>query len=161
MTASIALPARLDLSTLPGALDPVCEAVRRRALALHASTPHTSVPHASVPHTSVPHTSVPHASVPHTSVPHDAVPHDAVPHTLAREKPLRHPDGPGAALPEVIVLDGSTLERFDSAALAALLVLQREAIAQGCRIRLEGMPKGLRTLASIYGLQDAFLDRQA
>lgn len=146
MTAPIALPARLDLSTLPGALDPVCEAVRRRALALHASTPHTSVPH----------TSVPHASVPHTSVPHDAVPH-----TLAREKPLRHPDGPGAALPEVIVLDGSTLERFDSAALAALLVLQREAIAQGCRIRLEGMPKGLRTLASIYGLQDAFLDRQA
>jgi len=111
MTAPIALPARLDLSTLPGALDPVCEAVRRRA--------------------------------------------------LAREKPLRHPDGPGAALPEVIVLDGSTLERFDSAALAALLVLQREAIAQGCRIRLEGMPKGLRTLASIYGLQDAFLDRQA
>jgi len=151
MTAPIALPARLDLSTLPGALDPVCEAVRRRALALHASTPHASVPH----------TSVPHASVPHTSVPHTSVPHDAVPHTLAREKPLRHPDGPGAALPEVIVLDGSTLERFDSAALAALLVLQREAIAQGCRIRLEGMPKGLRTLASIYGLQDAFLDRQA
>jgi len=151
MTAPIALPARLDLSTLPGALDPVCEAVRRRALALHASTPHTSVPHASVPHT----------SVPHDAVPHDAVPHDAVPHTLAREKPLRHPDGPGASLPEVIVLDGSTLERFDSAALAALLVLQREAIAQGCRIRLEGMPKGLRTLASIYGLQDAFLDRQA
>jgi ABC-type transporter Mla MlaB component len=98
MSAFPALPERLDLTNLPGALDPLLLALRGQAL---ARTPASAT-------------------------------------GLSEEEPL--------------VISGSHLRYFDSAALAALVGLIREGSELGFRVRFEHLPEGLVSLASIYGL---------
>ncbi len=49
-------------------------------------------------------------------------------------------------------LDASALTEFDSAALAVLLALQREARAAGATLRVRGMSERLRELVALYGV---------
>ena len=51
-------------------------------------------------------------------------------------------------------IDLSRLERFDSAAVAALLVWQRAAQSAGLSLRIGGVPAGLRSLANLYGVAE-------
>lgn len=51
-------------------------------------------------------------------------------------------------------IDLSRLERFDSAAVAALLVWRRAAQSAGLSLRIEGVPAGLRSLADLYGVSE-------
>lgn len=62
--------------------------------------------------------------------------------------------------PEVVV-DASSLERFDSSALAVLLDCERLAVAAGKRFNLSGMPARLASLATLYGVGGLLLDEQA
>jgi phospholipid transport system transporter-binding protein len=61
----------------------------------------------------------------------------------------------GAALraePAAVVVNASGLNRFDSAALAVLLGLRREALQLGKTFTLQGMPQRLGDLARLYGI---------
>lgn len=49
-------------------------------------------------------------------------------------------------------LDASALAEFDSAALAVLLALQREARAAGSTLQVQGMSERLRELVALYGV---------
>lgn len=49
-------------------------------------------------------------------------------------------------------LDASALADFDSAALAVLLALQRDAQAAGATLRVRGMSDRLRELVALYGV---------
>jgi len=51
-------------------------------------------------------------------------------------------------------IDLSRLERFDSAAVAALLVWRRAAQSAGLSLRIGGVPSGLRSLADVYGVSE-------
>ena len=51
-------------------------------------------------------------------------------------------------------IDLSRLERFDSAAMAALLVWQRAAQSAGISLRIAGVPAGLQSLANLYGVAE-------
>lgn len=51
-----------------------------------------------------------------------------------------------------VVVDATGLSRFDSAALAVLLELRRETLAQGKRFSVRGLPARLADLASLYGI---------
>ena len=51
-------------------------------------------------------------------------------------------------------VDASSLERFDSSALAVLLDARRNAMALGMTFGVTGMPARLRSLAALYGVQD-------
>ena len=51
-----------------------------------------------------------------------------------------------------IVLDATPLARFDSAALAVLLELQRQAATLGKRLSIRGLPGRLSDLAALYGI---------
>lgn len=51
-------------------------------------------------------------------------------------------------------IDLSRLERFDSAAVAVLLVWQRAAQSTGVSLRIESVPAGLLSLADLYGVAD-------
>ena len=51
-------------------------------------------------------------------------------------------------------IDLSRLERFDSAAVAALLVWWRAAQSQGPSLRIAGVPAGLQSLANLYGVAE-------
>ena len=53
--------------------------------------------------------------------------------------------------PEVIA-DASSLNRFDSSALAVLLDCRREALALGRTFSVKGLPPRLRVLAGLYGV---------
>lgn len=55
-------------------------------------------------------------------------------------------------------IDLSRLERFDSAAVAALLVWQRAAQSAGLSLRIGGVPAGLRSLANLYGVAELLED---
>ena len=57
------------------------------------------------------------------------------------------------AEPQTIVVDGASLQRFDSSALAVLLELRRECARAGKRFVVQGLPERLRDLASLYGIQ--------
>ncbi len=60
------------------------------------------------------------------------------------------PMGPG----QVVVLDGSGLQRFDSSALSAVLALRRHLAGQGQTLALNGLPPRLTELATLYGVDD-------
>jgi ABC-type transporter Mla MlaB component len=62
----------------------------------------------------------------------------------------------GLAEEEPLVISGSRLRYFDSAALAALVGLIREGSELGFRVRFEHLPEGLVSLASVYGLHAEF-----
>lgn len=53
-----------------------------------------------------------------------------------------------------LVLDATPLTRFDSAALAVLLELRRQAAAQGKQLTLRGLPTRLSDLAALYGIAE-------
>jgi phospholipid transport system transporter-binding protein len=51
-------------------------------------------------------------------------------------------------------LDASALQTLDTAALALLLELQRQAAAAGKRLQLTGAPPKLAQLARLYGVAE-------
>jgi len=51
-------------------------------------------------------------------------------------------------------IDLSRLERFDSAAVAALLVWRRAAQSTGLHLRIASVPVGLQSLANLYGVAE-------
>lgn len=53
-----------------------------------------------------------------------------------------------------VVLDASALVEFDSSALAVMLGLRREVLAQGRSLQVMGMSPRLQELATLYGVQD-------
>lgn len=53
-----------------------------------------------------------------------------------------------------VVVDASDLSRFDSAALAVLLALRRQALAQGKTLAIKDLPQGLGDLARLYGIAE-------
>jgi phospholipid transport system transporter-binding protein len=53
-----------------------------------------------------------------------------------------------------LTVDASAMERFDSSALAVLLQLRRDALAQGKAFSVKGLPPRLRELAGLYGVAE-------
>jgi len=58
------------------------------------------------------------------------------------------------AEPTAAVVDAARLEQFDSAALAVLLALRREALALGKTFAIAGLPPQLADLGSLYGIAE-------
>ena len=56
-------------------------------------------------------------------------------------------------------IDLSRLERFDSAAVAALLVWRRAAQSAGLSLRIASVPAGLQSLANLYGVTELLESR--
>ena len=52
-----------------------------------------------------------------------------------------------------VVVDAKALERFDSSALAVLLELRRVSTRLGKSLVLQGSPKHLMDLATLYGIE--------
>ncbi|RMX04190.1 STAS domain-containing protein [Corticibacter populi] len=57
---------------------------------------------------------------------------------------------------EPLQIDASALKQFDSAALAALLAVRREAEAKGIGFGVSGMSATLQSLADVYGIEELF-----
>jgi phospholipid transport system transporter-binding protein len=55
-------------------------------------------------------------------------------------------------------IDLSRMERFDSAAVAALLVWRRAAQSAGLSLRIASVPAGLQSLADLYGVAELLKD---
>lgn len=55
-------------------------------------------------------------------------------------------------------IDLSRMERFDSAAVAALLVWRRAAQSVGLSMRIASVPPGLQSLADLYGVAELLKD---
>jgi phospholipid transport system transporter-binding protein len=53
-----------------------------------------------------------------------------------------------------VVVDAHGLQRFDSAALAVLLEIKRQCAACAKRFSIDGMPKQLSDLATLYGISE-------
>jgi len=53
-----------------------------------------------------------------------------------------------------VVVEASSLARFDSSALAVLLQCRREAVAIGRAFTVRGLPERLRSLAKLYGVDE-------
>lgn len=66
--------------------------------------------------------------------------------------------GLDAILSGTAEIDLSRLERFDSAAVAALLVWRRAALMAGLSLRIAGVPAGLQSLANLYGVAELLRD---
>ena len=58
-------------------------------------------------------------------------------------------EGEGASM----VVDTKALERFDSSALAVLLELRRVCLRAGKSLVVQGSPKHLTDLATLYGIE--------
>lgn len=54
----------------------------------------------------------------------------------------------------VVEVDAANLSQFDSAALAVLLALRRQALTRGRSFRLVGWPPRLADLAGLYGIAE-------
>lgn len=54
----------------------------------------------------------------------------------------------------MLTVDATAMERFDSSALAVLLQLRRDALAQGKTFAVKGLPQRLRELAGLYGVAE-------
>lgn len=63
-------------------------------------------------------------------------------------------DGLAAITQGATLIDLSSLSRFDSSAVSAVLAWRRAANARGTPLQVAGVPDGLRSLAQLYGLQD-------
>jgi phospholipid transport system transporter-binding protein len=50
------------------------------------------------------------------------------------------------------------MERFDSAAVATLLVWRRAAQSAGLSLRIASVPAGLQSLADLYGVAELLKD---
>jgi phospholipid transport system transporter-binding protein len=53
-----------------------------------------------------------------------------------------------------VLVDASALHRFDSSALAVVLDLRRQALAQGRTLELLSPPTRLMELAALYGVDE-------
>ncbi len=53
---------------------------------------------------------------------------------------------------EAVVADASSLQKFDSSALAVLLECRRESQIQGKSFSVRALPERLRSLAALYGV---------
>ncbi|NIF84258.1 STAS domain-containing protein [Comamonas sp. Tr-654] len=51
-----------------------------------------------------------------------------------------------------VVVDASAVKVFDSAALAVLLACRRAAQEAGKQLIVDGLPKGLQSMAALYGV---------
>ena len=51
-----------------------------------------------------------------------------------------------------LTFDLSAVRTCDSSAVAVVLAWQREAQARGARLQLSGLPAGLASLATVYGV---------
>jgi len=51
-----------------------------------------------------------------------------------------------------VQVDGHALQQFDSAALAVLLALRRQALASGGDLQVSHLPQRLADLARLYGV---------
>jgi len=51
-----------------------------------------------------------------------------------------------------VVVDAAALQRFDSSALAVLLELRRICLSQGKQLDVQGWPRHLADLATLYGI---------
>lgn len=60
----------------------------------------------------------------------------------------------------LLLIDATTLTRFDSSALAVLLACRRDALHDGKTFAVRGQPPRLRELAALYGIL-ALLDGPA
>lgn len=56
-----------------------------------------------------------------------------------------------------VPVDASAVKVFDSSALAVLLACRRAALAAGKQLQVSGLPKGLHSMAVLYGVQDLLL----
>lgn len=54
----------------------------------------------------------------------------------------------------MVVLDATSLQEFDSSALAVLLELRRRLEARGKTLRIDGWPSRLQDLAGLYGVRE-------
>lgn len=63
-------------------------------------------------------------------------------------------DGRSRARDGNLVVDFSSVDECDSAALALLFEWQRTAQASGHVVELKGMPDGLASLAELYGVSE-------
>lgn len=53
----------------------------------------------------------------------------------------------------LVSVDASALKVFDSAALAVLLACRRSALTAGKTLQVYGLPKGLASMAVLYGIE--------
>jgi len=53
---------------------------------------------------------------------------------------------------EAVQVDGHALRQFDSAALAVLLALRRQALTSGRTLQVSQLPQRLADLARLYGV---------
>ncbi len=53
----------------------------------------------------------------------------------------------------VVTLNAESLQKFDSSALAVLLQLQRQCMAAGKSLAVQGLPRQLLALATLYGIE--------
>jgi phospholipid transport system transporter-binding protein len=60
-----------------------------------------------------------------------------------------------------VLLDASALTRFDSSALAVVLDLRRQALAQGRVLELVAAPARLMELAALYGVDELLASNPA
>ena len=51
-----------------------------------------------------------------------------------------------------VLVDASAVKVFDSSALAVLLACRRAALEAGKQLVVEGLPKGLKSMAVLYGV---------
>ncbi len=51
-----------------------------------------------------------------------------------------------------VVVDAAALQRFDSSALAVLLELRRMCLSRGKQLDVQGWPRHLADLATLYGI---------
>lgn len=55
---------------------------------------------------------------------------------------------------QAVVADATSLQKFDSAALAVLLECRRESQIHGKSFSVRGLPERLRSLAALYGVAE-------
>lgn len=58
------------------------------------------------------------------------------------------------AMSQAVVVDASSLQKFDSSAIAVLLECRREAQLQGNSFSVRRLPESLRSLATLYGVAE-------
>ena len=61
----------------------------------------------------------------------------------------------------VVPVDASAVKVFESSALAVLLACRRAAVAAGKQLQVLGLPKGLQSMATMYGVDGLLFPAQA
>ena len=65
------------------------------------------------------------------------------------------------AVGQRVQIDASAVQVFDSSALAVLLACRRAAVAAGKQLQVLGLPKGLQSMATMYGVDGLLFPAQA